>query len=355
MSTFRLTLAAIVASLWLVVRPSPAHACSGLPPLSELRDLRPEVGAQDVPTNTRVFIRFSGRSSFQGYDVRIRPVGGEAIPATWSASTPYFTSRPSAELRPAAALEPFTTYELLDNGVTPCFSDACFGSDFHVIGSFTTGAGPDTTPPVFDPGPEATVILREHDVCEDEGCCGPYDVQRYDVRWQPATDANPIRYVVSRARFGDIVREDFGEGFRGALYCGPFADAGHGPPYIDVDAIESGEAIMVRAVDLAGNTSEARTFVVNVTCPVQAIGPVATQAVGCRIAGGARGRTGAVPSLWLAFLGLVPLRWRRGRPRLTRHVLHRAQPGTSVRDAAGDRGERPPDAAAPGAVDQEGR
>ena len=304
----RLAYASMLATVICVTSTVPAaQAC---PPQSSFPSQRlavlPESGAQAVPLNTRVFVRLD-RHDREGYQVRLRPLGGEVI----ATSAPVALADDVFVL-PSAALEPDTTYEILDNVDFACAEgQGCFGDAFTVIASFTTGSEPDLDAPGFA-GP---LHVSEARRVVEFNSCASIDAMIFTLDWDAAVDASPVWYeVLFQDAAEPVSRRLLEPGASGGVSCG-----GGGGDF----RATGGGSYTVRATDLSGNVSVSSRVLVDIVCtdlpPDAGVAPDATieapldedgGGCGCRV-----GRRSSAPAGWpLALVALVGLRRGRRRP-----------------------------------------
>jgi hypothetical protein len=230
--------------LLAAARPTPAGACSPPPPYSAF-GVVPRNGATSVPTNVKVRINHLLDEPVWREFI-IRPVGGEAVAVTRSELANAFHAwRHVTVLTPDAPLAPATTYEIAGKLRPGCVGAGdCIAETYQVHATFTTGAGPDTTPPTF--AGIRSIVTPEREVCTTSGCCGPYTGLGFDIDWDEATDDTGIAayHIYEGDRRVSVLG---GGGF--ALCSGHLQGGGPGADFVYA---ESGRYV-VRAVDLAGN------------------------------------------------------------------------------------------------------
>lgn len=100
---------------------------------------------------------------------------------------------PGALWCPETELLPNTDYTL----VGPASVGGClYGSEFE-YGRFTTGSGPDITPP---PTPAAPTFLScSIQTCDSSACCGPYVVNVISAGWGPVEDESGVVFYAGGA------------------------------------------------------------------------------------------------------------------------------------------------------------
>lgn len=267
----------------------------------------PEDGATAVPTNAVITVHWAMWSPPESDVFRVRSPDGSDVAATvervgsWG-TTEIATS--TFRIAPAAELAPTTTYEV----------EWFDGTVVESVGSFTTGGGRDDEAPAAPAIEE--VILGERHPCGDEdepfGCCGPFPLVRAQLRLAPA---EPLLFTI---REGDVLLAiDRAPPLDGYLFCSGFFSfrdevwgaSGPAPAWWAIGGVHE---IVVRARDLAGNTSPERYVTLVADCRVEDEGsaplPPAKESDGCRITARTRGAGGAVI---VAIAVLVALRRRR--------------------------------------------
>jgi MYXO-CTERM domain-containing protein len=219
-----------------------ARACTPPPPFGPIGVI-PGDGATGVPTNVKVRLRYNGMPyAPEATDVIVRPVGGQAVAATVTSRTGG-NFRKSLLIVPEAPLAPNTPYEVAGRIKPSCQTD-CISPTHVVYVTFTTGAGPDTTPPTF-----AGVIdlaVQPLYSCKDgqAPCCGEYTGHSFALAYGTATDDTGIAgYDVYKD--SEFVESDEKAGFAlcGGIYSG-------GPIF---GFFGTRGAYTVHAVDWAGN------------------------------------------------------------------------------------------------------
>jgi len=93
---------------------------------------------------------------------------------------------PGALWCPATELLPRTEYVF----VGPASVGGClYGAEFE-YGRFTTGDGPDITPPPMPEAPSA--ITCSDQTCNSSACCGPYEVTVFTASWSGVEDESGV-------------------------------------------------------------------------------------------------------------------------------------------------------------------
>lgn len=215
---------ALLSSLLLsLLLAAPASADCFFPSPARAREVIPETGSVGVPTSVLPRVSYSSGAYFEsqcgakppapvlrrvvaaadagmtldaGVDASSADAGaGPVVPGTWAITTDDDPRAATTwQFRPDAPLAPHATYELVDAypETCPCLPSGCQAGTPAVFATFTTGDGPDSTPPVF--GGLAGNIC-EHEVCGIAGstCCGPYDhLSMTFITTQDASDDNLV-------------------------------------------------------------------------------------------------------------------------------------------------------------------
>lgn len=179
--------ACVMAAISLCSRP--AEACS--PPIAHCEGSVSLLGVlTDRPTNGCVLIRNTvvagGGGGWGSPDAGMPDAG--APRGEFAFVGPDGTRVmlvPGALWCPEAELLPNTEYTL----VGPASVGGClYGAEFE-YGRFTTGAGPDVTPP---PAPAAPSVSCFSQTCESSACCGPYDATVYVASWGGVEDDSGV-------------------------------------------------------------------------------------------------------------------------------------------------------------------
>lgn len=236
-------LVAVAVMVMTTFAPRVAHACS--PPSGgchETVDLFSEI--TDRPTNACILASWELTDSWDDPDAGMDAATHEPSPDAGTRDFVYVAPDgteiallPGALRCPEVLLEPLTEYRV----VGP--SD-CGRGPPRDVGRFTTGAGPDTTPPTA-PGAVHRYCHRES--CGSSSCCGPYSVVITNSSWAPSSDDS--RLVLYRGR--GLQRQntlatfqDSGDVMFGVIFTGgALAHRGSG-------------VTSVVAVDIAGNESD---------------------------------------------------------------------------------------------------
>lgn len=284
------------------VQESRARACSApLPGVVTTRQIIPADGSTDVPTNARILISYEGSSGGVPDHPNLRGPDGADVPATFSipVGSSGIPSRATYLLVPSAPLKANTRYTVLsDYAQLPCVENnlaiigagsnpmcfpttdggTSFGGDAGVpptnaVSSFTTGAGPDTTPPTLSGSLTYTVGARS--TCTAGACCGPYDALTVGFNWDRSANAGTtLVYELSDAKgvvlmpVPDSPVGDVGPTagtLYGAYLCSGLGGAG--PAMVNGTRffVNAGTYTVV-AVDVAGNRSQPIGVNVAVDC-----------------------------------------------------------------------------------------
>lgn len=230
----------IVVALFL--RVSDARACSGFPPCPWTADVLPRDGATEVPTNVWIRVTTQGGEYWPVAagtgELVLRVAGGAAIEVDLEATAIWPVTVRALTLR--EALTPDTTYELVEMPVAGCSLDPT------LLSTFTTGSGPDHTPPS---APVVPASGCAHDSCDESSCCGPYDGFVYSIVRTRGTDDTTGADDMREQLLGDgEVRLSSTRESRFLVGVPPNGRGGIPLP---------GRALAFRAVDLAGNLSDA--------------------------------------------------------------------------------------------------
>jgi hypothetical protein len=176
-------------------------------------------------------------------DIIVRPVGGSAVVATAAEqrniSNPYLRTY---VVSPTAPLAPATSYEIASKVKPSCDID-CVSASYELLGTFTTGSGPDTTPPTFA-GANAVKVF-DAVICDNTACCGPYTGIPVQVDIGSATDESGVAayYIYVDGQRVSVY------GTRGLAICSGSISGGGAVDWVNA---QSGRYV-VHAVDLAGN------------------------------------------------------------------------------------------------------
>ncbi len=224
----------VVASL---CSPSVASACSsrpdaGVPSCVERTwTTLPDAGAVDVPTNPVFSLSFGSPSPY----VERAPIVRRAS----DAARVELARGPSGMLAAEAELNPDTEYVIYDVG-DPA---SCGETDPSVeveVARFTTGAGPDLSPPA---PPVVHGVSECHvNVCESSACCGPYSLTSWRLDYEASPDDDVIGY---RTPEGGVVPFRYGEWVASGGYP------------LEVGRASGSSHLRIVAIDHAGNVSEA--------------------------------------------------------------------------------------------------
>lgn len=234
-------LSMLVAAASQLGTPEDARACTPPPPFGPI-GVVPGDAATGVPTNVQVRLRYSGSPGFpEANDVIIRPVGGQAVAATVTARTGA-NFRKSLIVVPDAPLAPNAAYEVAGRIKPSCQLD-CISPTHVVYVTFTTGAGPDTTPPTFA-GITDLAVQSLYSCTNSGACCGEYTGHSFALAYGTATDDTGIAsYEVYENGAYAASDEKAGFALCGGIYSG-------GPIF---GFFGKKGAYSVHAVDLAGN------------------------------------------------------------------------------------------------------
>lgn len=241
-----------------------AWACS--PALPSGPYVSPPDGQVGVPTNTRIIVEWDlgaeGEVCGSLSQIWLRAERGEVVSLPVRRGRDH--RRTYALAAPVAPLAPRTRYEILTLRRPEDNRWECPAPDAtpEPAASFTTGDGPDITPPVFA-GVEQVVVRT--DVCGyDCTCCGRWGMLLADLRMGASADETPqdaMRYNVYRAgEAAPIIQHQryvtLGKLCWGSLFESP------GP-----DVFADDGSYYARAVDLAGNVDDSQhTFELSWDC-----------------------------------------------------------------------------------------
>ena len=275
-----------------------ADACSPPPPYAG-RTHHPEDGAAGVATNAAIHIAHevspdSDAEDALLRDVIVRTAAGDPVTTT--------IANQGGRVFVSAAWAPNTTYEVLDRLQEDCQGSSleeCTRADHAVFLTFTTGDGPDITPPLL--GGTGSTGTPSRDICDNSGCCGPHDVFAFDVQWDAAEDESTVFYDVYRVLGEDespVQMWNVSRRARSAIVC-----SGDNFSF-DIDFLSpNGGTLVVRATDLAGNsaTTELSIALPTVDCsplppdagPDAAVSPSSSDG-GCSIAAPATSGAGGL-------------------------------------------------------------
>lgn len=293
----RLAILTTMTTVAIVSVSHDADACSPPAPGVSYRGVVPSEMDAPAPTNAIVEIWYSGDPGEVAREAQIRPLGGAPV------GTSVSRTGNRVLVRPAAPLEPSTVYEVLDRVLVPCVGyGPCDAAAHAVVGTFTTGTGPDTTPPVF--AGLARIEVLSLDVCESSGCCGPYTAARFLLHLDPGMDdSGHVRYELHRVGESTPLPGSMGymicsrEGLPGAKLPGDFMAM-------------PGDTFFARAIDIAGNvdTNDVQ-LAVDFSCDPAPTDGDADAGCGCRMS---HDDSAAAAPLLLLVLLLRP----RRRPRV---------------------------------------
>ena len=317
--------------LWAVaiVAMAPARAADACSPPQRvsLIGVSPSRDATGIPTNARIVAAFRGVPGVVPgdgdamMDVIVRPVGGSAIATTRShLANRYYPYLGRVLVQPDAPLAPATQYEVLSRiEKEPCTATGCLLATHAVVATFTTGAGPDLTPPTFAGLKSVTTNYKS---CGGSSCCGPYEAGLVSFDWDVATDQGSgvwVSYNLYQLGVPDPVMPLSYERI-GQFFCG--GSSGDAGGYFSVLP----GTYRVRAVDLSGNEDTNDVTFDVTTCELPAVPDAGAQtndagavvdaagvggggdAAGCACQ--AAGRVEGSPVWLLVLAGLTGL-WRR--------------------------------------------
>lgn len=246
----------LLSTIW--VQPLPAYACSLAYMGIHQRRSYPPAGSVNVPTNARIVVAYTWINiRAPGLDLALRKSDGSAVATSVSTiSSSILANFPpdSRRIRRRiielqAVLEPNTVYEVVDRHPSvPCHARDtadCESVEATVFATFTTGEGPDMTPPHFEG--LKTVSSRTTPVfCESSGCCGPYVFKNLTLWWDAASDdraGDAVTYNIYRD--GQLLLPVVSEStLTGLQTCSGSS--------LDWPSLPSG-AYLVKAVDWSGN------------------------------------------------------------------------------------------------------
>lgn len=248
----------VVAACALAADARLAEACSQWPSGVIRRDVLPEDGAVDVPTNARVVVTYETVDGTVG-ELALRTEAGVAVIVEVERvqDDPFHTS-----LVVRATLEPSTRYELLDRLDLACAYDSAADClrDPVVIATFTTGQTPDTTPPEI-----GRIDVIPGFECNQGTTCTTPDLALGLVQIAALYEDRPDAWV--RYEYLD----EAGDVLAGptsilstAYPCG----GGSGPLWRQHLVLP--ETVRIRAVDLAGNVEAASHALYAQSCLVTA-------------------------------------------------------------------------------------
>ena len=276
-----------------------AHACSGAQRGNiTSRLLFPADGSTSVPTNVQIVVTYVSLADTHPIadHLVLKAANGASVPVSISqpvTSSSGYIIQKTFVLAPAGPLAPNAKYSVFSDIANPsCVQNEYWQSGMPsplctlapdggagdggvlttstAISGFTTGTGPDNTPPTqsgditYDTEPQS---------CDSSPCCGPYSGFSVSMRWSGATDGGgPLFYELSRE--GSVILypiqtgtlEIGGSGVRGAFLC-----SGHkGSASFSSFGFEDFQGLpgnyQVVAVDLAGNRSQPISVDVTVPC-----------------------------------------------------------------------------------------
>lgn len=298
---------ALLSALAVAGVEAETRACSLAPPGIYSRDIWPGQDAHP-PVNTRVIVRYGLGPT--GFGTQPAPIGPDLVLLDGDGSVVPTTQEIAGGdviLRPDAPLLPNHGYQVADRRTVPCnnaiaLQDTCTLTDAPVaFSSFTTGTAADGTAPTF--AGIASSSVGAHEVCDNDACCGPYDVHHVDLLWAAAADdvaGADVRYTVYHrdgATLTPVATWVAGTKLAGAAWC----SGAWGSPSL------SRGSYIVRAVDYAGNE--------DTNSVALELGDPCRDTPGCAV-GGPEPRTSSGPAAIAAagillLAGLLGLRARR--------------------------------------------
>ncbi|MBI5479030.1 MAG: hypothetical protein HY906_09250 [Deltaproteobacteria bacterium] len=237
--------------------PRVARACGPMPEHSP-GGIRPSDSETNVPTNTRLWLRYGGYDALgTSYaaetDVVLRPVGGDPLAVTVTRDGEQSSQR-LIIVQPDAELLPQTAYEVQTRFKPDCYFD-CVQDTYGTVATFTTGGGADLSPPDFA---GLSGFSTRPEICTSDSCCGPYKAVRLSLSWT----YDPVVATYRIYRDGTFVNP--GGLTSGALDCGNFPGAAFATFHAT-----SGSYTM-HAVSLAG-IEDTNTTAVQVTLDCQSV------------------------------------------------------------------------------------
>ncbi len=256
----RLSLAALLAATLFTLLPSAAHAlsCAGrMVTLLSPPAQRPGSKDAAVPRNARVLVQVFdlGKDPLRGAKIWLRARGGKRIAVDRRVVGQEHVR--VVQLTPRKLLAPGRTHEVFISRD---------GGKARSLGTFKTGAGKDVKPPTL-----GAVEGHLVDGLFSDGWNPGKRHIRYLSLSAPATGKAPGNLLgiwVTRARAIDyskpptvITRH------RGPITLGPSPSACPGTNFIVPPAKKGKLRIGLKALDLAGNTSEAREVAVDLAAP----------------------------------------------------------------------------------------
>jgi len=297
--------------LAVLAHPAETDACSDWPPGVASRGVIPENGADDVPTNARVAVIYDAHlDEVWPAALELRVQGGATVPVTPTSPRGGGVVRMLAPVAPLAAS---TTYEVLDTLIMPCEDEVstCVGAA-QVIATFTTGTGPDVSPPSLG----GVTVTSSFWCNEGTSCEKSPNEQVYSIHIDARDDDHPASWI----RFEYL--DEAGVVIAGPtrlLRPGMECSGGAGLPAYNIE-LEVARTFQIRAVDLAGNVEAAAHTLVGDVCrsceapdagagavPDGGATPAEDESVGCGCGAG-----GGPASLWLALI-CATVRKRRAR------------------------------------------
>ena len=266
----------------------------------------PYDGQTGVPTNARIVVAYSASSTVTDH-LALRSSDGAPVAVTASQS--------GFVLTPVASLEPNTQYQVLSElAVLPCEQDprylsavslpACTsqgdagvvdgggaidgGAQSFVIATFSTGAGPDLTPPVLTGNVSVTTSNQS---CIGGGCCVDFTGVAFTLAWTAATDDTGVAHYEISNQTGSGGDWTFSTLVMGLAFC-----TGYGPGLGFQSFVGTAGTYQVVAVDLAGNRSAPVNAVVDIDCSVRDAGADVFQVDAAHDEGGDTGAVDVTPN-----------------------------------------------------------
>jgi len=270
-----------IGAFFALAYPASADACTPpIPGLISGRQVIPHDGQTGVPTNVQIAVTYSASGTVTDH---LKLQSSDGVPVATTASQAGFL------LTPVASLEPNTQYQLLsDLAVVPCEQDprylsatslpACTSAEASgvvdggvaidggtsappsVIATFTTGNGPDVSPPVLNGNVGVTTSYQS---CSGGGCCVEFTGVAFTLGWPAATDDTGIAHYEIANQTGSGSATTFATSAAGLAFC-----TGYGPGLGFQTFIGTAGTYQVVAVDLAGNRSVPVNAVVSIDCSV---------------------------------------------------------------------------------------
>lgn len=223
-----------VTAVLTTLGPSRAAACSYVPPCLETPVLGLVGDVTARPVNACIAVRHAGLPWSR------EPFVPELVyEAADGSRVPLVAGEVEGVYCPTSALAPDADHRLVRLGVADALG--CGTLAETELLAFHTGLAPDDAPP-SPPGDVLDDPSCYRDICESDGCCGPYDTVVHVSSWASATDdTGVVAYVVDGAlRLENSLRWS---------ESGPTQPTSAPWPF-DARPTE------VRAIDIAGHVSE---------------------------------------------------------------------------------------------------